>query len=80
MPYFRLLPDETIQEIIYLMRSTTFNEGSTIIKRGDLNDKIHILTEGIVHVEVPFGKETLHFDYLPPGSCFNVYSAFGEEV
>ena len=62
------------------MRSTTFNAGSTIIKRGDLNDKIHIVTEGIVKVEVPYGKETLHFDYLPPGSCFNVYSAFGEEV
>jgi len=78
--YFRYLSIETLQEIVFLMRSTTFNAGSTIMKRGDLNDKIHILTEGIVKVEVPYGDTVLHFDYLPPGSCFNVYSAFGEEV
>lgn len=79
VPYFRPLPIETIQEIVFLMRSTVFNQGSTIIKRGDLNDKIHIITEGIVEVVVPYGDQMIHFDYLPLGSCFNVYSAFGEE-
>jgi len=29
---------------------------------------------------VPFGPELIHFDYLPPGSCFTAYSAIGQEV
>jgi len=43
-------------------------------------DKIHIIKEGVVKVEVPYGNQMFHFDYLNPGSCFAVYSAFGDEI
>ena len=38
------------------------------------------MKEGIVEVTVPFKDKFIHFDYLPPGSCFCVYTSFGEEL
>ena len=52
---------------------------SLIVKRGDVLRQIYIIKEGVVTVEVPFKDKRIHFDRLPPGSCFCVYSPFGEE-
>ena len=38
---------------------------------------IYIIKEGVVEVEVPYNHKLLHFDYLPPGSCFSVFAPFG---
>lgn len=43
-------------------------------------NSIYIIKEGVVEVEVPYNNETIHFDFLPPGSCFGVFAPFGVEV
>ncbi|MFS8159902.1 MAG: cyclic nucleotide-binding domain-containing protein [Candidatus Roizmanbacteria bacterium] len=80
IPYFRNLDDDTLQELIYLMRQSKYDPNTLIIKRGDVTDNIYMLKEGVVEIEVPFQGENIHFDFLPPGSCFCTFSAFNEEM
>lgn len=80
VPYFRHLEDDIIEEIVYLLKPHWYDEGSSIIKFGDITDKIHFLKQGEIEVTIPkkqFGKITeAHFEFLNPGSCFCAFSAF----
>jgi len=80
VPYFRALNDNTIQEISYLMNTKQYFAGSLIVSRGDVLTDIFIIKEGVVEVEVPYNNKNITFDFLPPGSCFSVFSPFGLEV
>jgi len=80
VPYFRNLNDDTIQEISYLMNTKIYFPNSLIVQRGDVLTDIYIIKEGVVEVQVPYKSDYYHFDYLPPGSCFSVFSPFGLDV
>ena len=77
VPYFRHLNKETIKEISLLMNTKHYVAGSLIVQRGDVLTDIYIIKEGVVEVEVPYNNKLLHFDHLPPGSCFSVFAPFG---
>ena len=62
------------------MNTKLYFPNSLIVQRGDVLTDIYIIKEGVVEVEVPYNGKYHHFDYLPPGSCFSVFSAFGLEV
>lgn len=62
------------------MRQSKYDPESLIIKRGDVTENIYMLKEGIIEIEVPYLGESIHFDFLTPGSCFCTFSAFNEEM
>lgn len=43
VPYFKNLDDEIIEEIVYLLKPHRYDIMTTIIKYGDITDKIHFL-------------------------------------
>jgi len=86
VPYFKNLDDEFIEEIVYLLKPHRYDSSTTIIKYGDITDKIHFLKQGEIEVTIPSpqlandpGSETL-FETLNPGSCFCAFSAFSEDI
>lgn len=80
VPYFRHLNKETIKDIALLMNTKHYVAGSLIVSRGDVLTDIYIIKEGVVEVEVPYNNRKIHFDYLPPGSCFSVFAPFGRDA
>lgn len=46
VPYFRFLEEDIIEEIVYLLKPHWYDEGSSIIKFGEITDKIHFLKTG----------------------------------
>lgn len=78
VPYFSRLKDDTILEIVFMMKSLKFDVGSKIIKRGDNVHRLYFVIEGVVEVNVPFLDRNLHFDYLNPGSNFCVFTCFND--
>jgi hypothetical protein len=73
-PYFRNLDSDIIDEIVYLLRPNRYDPGTTIIKFGDITDKIHYLKQGEINVTIPvkvgIGQSETHFETLNAGSCF----------
>lgn len=73
-PYFRNLDNDIIDEIVYLLRPNRYDPGTTIIKYGDITDKIHYLKQGEINVSIPvkigIGQSETHFETLNAGSCF----------
>lgn len=53
VPYFRNLDEEIIEEIVYLLKPHWYDEGSAIIKFGEITDKIHFLKQGKIEVTIP---------------------------
>ncbi len=43
VPYFKTLDDDIIEEIVYLLKPLRYDFLTTIIKYGDITDKIHFL-------------------------------------
>jgi len=43
VPYFRHLDDEIIEEIVYLLKPHRYDANSSIIKYGEITEKIHFL-------------------------------------
>lgn len=85
VPYFRHLDDEIIEEIVYLLKPHRYDKGSSVIKFGDITDKIHFLKQGELEVTIPKrapdgGIIEEHFEFLNPGSCFCAFSAFSSEL
>ena len=83
-PYFRNLNSEIIDEIVYLLRPNRYDPNTTIIKYGDITDKIHYLKQGEIDVTIPVKtgmtlSET-HFETLNEGSWFWTFSAFSDET
>lgn len=83
-PYFRNLDKDIIDEIVYLLRPNRYDPGTTIIKYGDITDKIHFLKQGEINVTIPvktgITQSETHFETLNSGSCFCAFSAFSEDV
>jgi CRP-like cAMP-binding protein len=84
VPYFKGLEDEIIEEIVYLLKPHRYDFLTTIVKYGDITDKIHFLKQGEIDVTIPTKQgsalnETL-FETLNPGSCFCAFSAFSEDI
>ena len=52
MPYFRHLDDDIIEEIVYLLKPHRYDVGTSIIKFGDITDKIHFLKQGEIEVTI----------------------------
>ena len=67
-------------EIVFLLRETTYNEGSYILRQGDITDRIFILWQGQITAEVVSNEGRFTFDVLNPGSCFAVFSAFSDDM
>ena len=67
------MPERTIKSICFLMRMKSYKKDSVICRRGDLVNYIFFVIEGVVEIQVPYNMSTLHFDFLPPGSCFGLY-------
>jgi CRP-like cAMP-binding protein len=71
-PYFRNLDKEIIDEIVYLLRPNRYDPNTTIIKYGDITDKIHYLKQGEVNVTIPVKtgvtQTETHFETLNAGS------------
>lgn len=81
VPYFRNLDDDIIEEIVYLLKPHQYDIKSSIIKFGDITDKIHFLKQGEITVSIPkkgINGEMIEqkFENLNPGSCFCAFSAF----
>ena len=53
VPYFRSLDDSIIEEIVYLLKPHRYDFMTTIVKFGDITDKIHFLKEGEIDVTIP---------------------------
>ncbi len=53
VPYFKSLADNVVQEIVYLLRPTVYEEGTLIVKRGSSTDRIYLVKSGFVNAEVP---------------------------
>lgn len=53
IPYFRFLDDDIIEEIVYLLKSHRYDANSSIIKFGEITDKIHFLKQGEIEVTIP---------------------------
>ena len=84
VPYFKNLDDDIIEEIVYLLKPLRYDFLTTIIKYGDITDKIHFLKQGEIDVTIPTKSgtavnETL-FEVLNAGSCFCAFSAFSEDI
>jgi len=83
-PYFRNLDHDIVDEIVYLLRPNRFDPGTTIIKYGDITDKIHYLKQGEIDVTIPvkvgISQTETHFETLNAGSCFWAFSAFSDDV
>lgn len=73
-PYFRKLDKEVIDEIVYLLKPNRYDPHTTIIKYGDITNKIHYLKQGEVDVSIPtktgISQSETHFETLNAGSCF----------
>lgn len=46
VPYFWMLDDDIIEEIVYLLWPHWYDEKSSIMKYGEITDKIHFLKQG----------------------------------
>ena len=53
VPYFKDLDDEIIEEIVYLLKPHRYDSYTTIIKYGDITDRIHFLKQGEIEVTIP---------------------------
>ena len=84
VPYFRNLDADIIEEIVYLLKPHRYDFLTTIVKYGDITDKIHFLARGKIDVTIPTKKDgalqETHFETLNPGSCFCAFSAFSEDI
>ena len=84
VPYFRNLDDNIIEEIVYLLKPHRYDTMTTIVKFGDITDKIHFLKEGEIDVTIPqlndVTEPEAHFETLNPGSCFCAFSAFSPDI
>ena len=79
VPYFSKLSDAVLQELVYLLKPTRYDQDMLIVKRGDSSDKIFFLKAGVIDVEVPMKNDKMLFDTLNTGSCFCIFSAFHED-
>ena len=84
VPYFKNLSDEIVEDLVYLLRPHRYDQMTTIIKYGDITDKIHFLKQGEILVTIPT-KQNIHnsetkFEVLNPGSCFCAFSAFADDI
>ena len=59
VPIFENLSDNSIQELLYLMKQKTYQDKKVIVKRGSLVSKIYIVKQGTVQVEIPFKYDTI---------------------
>lgn len=53
VPYFRFLDDDIIEEIVYLLKPHWYDANSSVIKFGEITDKIHFLKQGEIEVTIP---------------------------
>lgn len=84
VPYFRMLDEDIIEEIVYLLRPHWYDKDTYIMKYGEITDKIHFLKQGEIQVTIPKKNgdkiEEEKFEILNPGSCFCAFSAFSSEI
>ena len=83
VPYFRGLSDDIIENIVYLLKPHRYDQDTTIIKYGDITDKIHFVKEGEIDVSIPvrtYDRQDTHFETLNAGSCFCAFSAFSRDI
>lgn len=53
VPYFRMLDEDIIEEIVYLLWPHWYDKDTSIMKYGEITDKIHFLKQGEIQVTIP---------------------------
>ncbi len=72
--------EHILTEITFLMQEKSFDEGQTILKRGDVTDRVHILWYGRIIVEVCYNDEVAYFDTIKRGACFSAFTSFSDDT
>ena len=89
--YLHKLNDEIINELICCMEVKRFAKDSTILKSGDVSDRLTFLRHGEIEIFVTnktegdanngtSGREELHFDTLNTGSCICAYTFISDDA
>lgn len=78
-PYFADLTEPELDDVDALMRTSTYAEGETVFRAGDVADALYVVAEGRVKVSRSNvdGTETVT-DILVPGELFGAMGTLGE--
>jgi signal-transduction protein with cAMP-binding, CBS, and nucleotidyltransferase domain len=81
VPYFRILSDDVIEELVYSLTAKRFETDTVIINSGDIVDKLMFLKSGVLSVSVPLlNSPSIFLDTLNEGSCFCIYTAHSPDL
>jgi hypothetical protein len=58
------MSDKVITEIVLLLRETDYDKNTVFLKQGDFSDKIFVVWQGEVHVEVTRNKNVHFFEVI----------------
>jgi hypothetical protein len=81
VPYFRILSDDVIEELVYSLTAKRFETDTVIINSGDIVNKLMFLKSGVLSVSVPLiNSSSVFLDTLNEGSCFCIYTAHSPDL
>ncbi len=77
VPFFKHVASEDLEDISTLFKRSEYRAGDVVLQEGVRNERLHLVTRGVVHVRrISGGKEVL-LARIPKGGFFgemNLYS------
>lgn len=71
IPYFKNLSQDAIHDVIFKLKTLHSEKGSLILKEDEVVDKIFIVTEGLIDIEIFVDNENFVLESLPRGAILN---------
>lgn len=62
------------------MKESVYDEGTVILKSGDISDKVFIVWRGEIHAQINNKDKITYFDSLNQGGCMCAFSAFSDDM
>ena len=80
IPHFSHLPDDIIHELAYAFELKFYEQGSHVLKVGQLCDRFLILLAGEIEVVTEMEGNEYVVDRLPPGTNINHQAVFIDDT
>ena len=74
--YLDLVPIDILYELIFTLKSKTFEKGNLVLEQDSMINSIYFIEEGIVEVITEFENNEFVLDKLGPGSAINYRAVF----
>ena len=71
IPYFRNLSQSSIHDVIFKLKTMHSEKGSLILKEDETVDKMFIVQDGLIDIEIFVDNENFVLESLPRGAIIN---------